>query len=232
MSDSNDFSAIRIGTRVRYSDGTAGRIVWANAAAVKIEWNDGEKVTWKRADLGSKGLTIVDEDQDAPQAAPEEEAVEATDVQPATETEPASEATEAAPSEASAATSELHLHHGDGTSVSVPYVMAQEATSAPDQPAEVPATKKRSRRTQAAEAKSGRVSAIDAAARVLAEEGKPMGCKELIGAMAAKGYWSSPGGKTPAATLYSALLREIDTKGDAARFVKTGRGTFTLRPQA
>jgi hypothetical protein len=28
-----------------------------------------------------------------------------------------------------------------------------------------------------------------------------MTCKELIGAMAAKGYWTSPGGKTPEATL-------------------------------
>ena len=59
-----------------------------------------------------------------------------------------------------------------------------------------------------------------------------MGCQELIGAMAAKGYWTSPGGKTPAATLYSAILREIDTKGDAARFVKVGRGQFALRSQS
>ncbi len=48
----------------------------------------------------------------------------------------------------------------------------------------------------------------------------------MIGAMAIKGYWSSPGGKTPDATLYSAILREIDTKGDEARFVKVGRGQF------
>jgi hypothetical protein len=34
-----------------------------------------------------------------------------------------------------------------------------------------------------------------------------MRCTELIAAMAAKGYWTSPGGKTPASTLYSALLR-------------------------
>ena len=41
-----------------------------------------------------------------------------------------------------------------------------------------------------------------------------------------KGYWKSPGGKTPHATLYSAILREIDAKGDAARFRKTDRGKF------
>ncbi len=46
--------------------------------------------------------------------------------------------------------------------------------------------------------------------------------------MAAKGYWTSPGGQTPHATLYSAILREINSKGDAARFTKADRGQFTL----
>ena len=50
--------------------------------------------------------------------------------------------------------------------------------------------------------------------------------------MAIKGYWTSPGGKTPSATLYSALLREIDTKGNASRFVKVGKGQFALRQKA
>jgi hypothetical protein len=40
---------------------------------------------------------------------------------------------------------------------------------------------------------------------------------------AAKGYWTSPGGKTPAATLYSAILRELAHKGSDARFAKTER---------
>src|SRR2546429_3439625 len=52
----------------------------------------------------------------------------------------------------------------------------------------------------------------DAAAKVLGEQGKPMNCQEMIDAMAAKGYWTSPGGKTPSATLYSAILRELKTK--------------------
>src|SRR5438876_905863 len=39
--------------------------------------------------------------------------------------------------------------------------------------------------------------------------------------MAEKGYWTSPGGQTPAATLYSAILRQIQTKGKEARFRKT-----------
>jgi hypothetical protein len=73
-----------------------------------------------------------------------------------------------------------------------------------------------------------RLSALDAAVRVLGETGQPMACAELIAAMAAKGYWTSPAGKTPAATLYAALLRELRTKKDKARFRKTERGKFGL----
>jgi len=74
-------------------------------------------------------------------------------------------------------------------------------------------------------------SALDAAAQVLSEAGQPMNCQEMIAAMTAQGYWTSPAGKTPQATLYSALLREIKTKGDQARFQKTDRGKFA-RTQA
>ena len=74
----------------------------------------------------------------------------------------------------------------------------------------------------------GKMSALDAAAKVLAESGEPLTSKEMIDAMAAKGYWTSPGGKTPQATLYAAILREIHTKGADARFTKTERGHFTL----
>jgi hypothetical protein len=74
--------------------------------------------------------------------------------------------------------------------------------------------------------KVARLSALDAAARVLEEAGQPMTCAEMITAMAAKGYWTSPGGKTPAATLYSAILRELQTKPGTSRFIKTERGKF------
>ena len=73
-----------------------------------------------------------------------------------------------------------------------------------------------------------KLSALDAAARVLGESGQAMNCQEMIEAMAAKGYWSSPGGKTPSATLYSSILRELKTKGGEARFRKTERGKFAL----
>jgi HB1, ASXL, restriction endonuclease HTH domain len=88
----------------------------------------------------------------------------------------------------------------------------------------------KAQKTQAAppEAGSKRLSALDAAAKVLAETGQPMRCTELIAAMTAKGYWTSPAGKTPASTLYAALLRELRTKQDQARFRKTERGKFGL----
>jgi hypothetical protein len=72
-----------------------------------------------------------------------------------------------------------------------------------------------------------KLSCLDAAARVLAEADEPLNAKQMIDAITAKGYWSSPGGKTPHATLYSAILREISTKGNDARFRKTERGKFT-----
>jgi hypothetical protein len=74
--------------------------------------------------------------------------------------------------------------------------------------------------------KKTRLSALNAAARVLAETDAAMTCQELIAVMAKKGYWTSPGGRTPQATLYSAIAREIKAKGAAARFRKTERGTF------
>jgi hypothetical protein len=79
-----------------------------------------------------------------------------------------------------------------------------------------------------ADKKERGLSAIDAAVTVLGESDAPMNTKELIEAMSAKGYWTSPGGKTPHATLYSAILREINVKGAESRFQKTERGRFAL----
>ncbi len=76
------------------------------------------------------------------------------------------------------------------------------------------------------EPKPRKVSALDAAAQVLAAARKPMNAKEMIAEMAAKGLWTSPGGKTPEATLYAAIIREISAKGAEARFRKTERGMF------
>ena len=75
----------------------------------------------------------------------------------------------------------------------------------------------------------GKLSQLDAAVKVLAESGQPMTTKAMIEAMATKGYWTSPGGATPHATLYSAILRELQKKGAESRFTKVDRGQFTLK---
>jgi hypothetical protein len=76
------------------------------------------------------------------------------------------------------------------------------------------------------ETKPKRVSALDAAAQVVAGSKVPMRAKEMIAEMEAKGLWKSPGGTTPEATLYAAIIREIAAKGTAARFKKHERGVF------
>ena len=103
-----------------------------------------------------------------------------------------------------------------------------EATEQPVPPEKPPETAKPSNGPAPAASATKPLSALAAAARVLAESGQPMSCPELIADMAAKGYWCSPAGKTPASTLYAALLRELHTKKDQARFRKTERGKFTL----
>jgi hypothetical protein len=77
-------------------------------------------------------------------------------------------------------------------------------------------------------ASPAKLSALEAAARVLSESQRAMTCLELIAAMAAQGYWTSPAGKTPQGTLHAALTREIKLKKDQARFRKTERGRFAL----
>jgi len=76
-------------------------------------------------------------------------------------------------------------------------------------------------------ANSKRLSALDAAAKVLAESDRPLRAVDMIEVMHAKGLWTSPGGKTPEATLYAAIIREVTAKGKDARFKKVDRGMFT-----
>jgi hypothetical protein len=90
------------------------------------------------------------------------------------------------------------------------------------------AAKKTTAKKPATKKADKKMSAIDAAAKVLGESKEPLNTKAMIAEMEAKGYWSSPGGKTPHATLYSAILREIQTKGKDARFQKVERGKFEL----
>jgi hypothetical protein len=108
---------------------------------------------------------------------------------------------------------------------------AEPEAPAPETPA-APKAKKTRKAKQADAAADGngkKVSCLDAAARVLAEAGEPLNAKQMIEAITTKGYWTSPAGKTPHATLYSAILREINVKGNDARFQKTERGKFAAR---
>jgi hypothetical protein len=249
-------SAIRIGARVRCSDdGAEGRIAWANAMAVKIKWDDGEEVTWKRADLATKPIEFLDvelaEPAEQPPVAvgpapepPETPAAptveEQSAVPPAVGRPTAPEVTTAEPAvtagPAITPDAQAPVTETPPAEQAPPHAAATPTTGAgPGEPlnAELPgefAIPKRQRKPKTpAEPKVKKLSAIDAAAKVLAEAGAPMTCKELIGAMAAKGYWTSPGGRTPDATLHSSVLREITVKGAQSRFVKTSPGRFALR---
>ena len=75
--------------------------------------------------------------------------------------------------------------------------------------------------------KAKRPSGLDAAAKVLAEAGEPLSSKQMVERMLEKGYWKTRG-ETPAATIYAAILRETQKKGEAARFRKVARGKFIL----
>ena len=77
-------------------------------------------------------------------------------------------------------------------------------------------------------ARNTRLSALDAAAKVLSETTKPMNCRQLIEAMTAKDYWQPKAGNTPQNTLHAAISKEIKTKGAESRFSKVGRGQFIL----
>ena len=54
-----------------------------------------------------------------------------------------------------------------------------------------------------------------------------MNCQAMVEAMSSWGLWTSSSGKTPHATLYASILREINTTDKDARFKKIYRGQFT-----
>ena len=272
-SPSTNPQTLKIGSRVRCTDdGIEGRIVWANAVSLKIRWDDGEQVTWRRDSLAGRPIEILDGDEDqstsavppvateqceqieSPLAVPEEAsttpAVEPSSLQPdpsvmqstsesaataTTSTEQHSQSL-AEPTEVSLAAASEVAPAADTpveeTTLSEP---AREEQRSPEQTEEQPEAtsvttkppRKRNPKNVAEDGTAKKLSALDAAAKVLAETGTAMTCQELIAAMGARRYWTSPGGRTPQATLYSAMLREITTKGANSRFQKTDRGKFS-----
>ncbi|MEQ9616644.1 MAG: winged helix-turn-helix domain-containing protein [Phycisphaerales bacterium] len=101
----------------------------------------------------------------------------------------------------------------------------RKTTSAAKPGATKPAPKMQAKTTKPTPGK--RVSLLDAAATVLKGAKQPMTAKAIVEAVTAKGLWKSPGGKTPHASLYAAMTREIAAKGKDARFRKVSRGQFT-----
>jgi len=73
-------------------------------------------------------------------------------------------------------------------------------------------------------------SGLDLAAKVLADAGEPLKAKQIAERAITAGWKTN--GKTPEATFYAAMTREIATKGDAARFRKADRGLFEAGPGA
>lgn len=81
-------------------------------------------------------------------------------------------------------------------------------------------------------APSGGLSALDAAAQVLGalsakEAAEGLSSQELIERMARARLWTSPSGKTPASTLYAAMIREAAARKGESRFRRVGPGRFT-----
>jgi hypothetical protein len=70
-----------------------------------------------------------------------------------------------------------------------------------------------------------KLSLLDAATQVLKASKEPMNCKAIIEAVFAKKLWAS-NAPTPAATLASAIIREMSKKAKDSRFKKVDRGQF------
>jgi outer membrane biosynthesis protein TonB len=234
---------LKIGSRVRCTDdGIEGRIVWANAVAVKIQWDDREQVTWRRDSLAGRPIAILaaagDEEEHAATADSEQPVAQPPLEYITTASASAEQPAEPPPAVATEMPEAVARTQTPPTDTPAeeapPAEPSPEAPTPPEQTAEqleIPSVVAKQPRTrkpkQAADnGKEKELSALDAAAKVLGETGQPMSCQEMIEAMATKGYWISPGGKTPAATLYSAIAREITTKGADSRFQKRDRGKF------
>ncbi len=116
---------------------------------------------------------------------------------------------------------------------SAPIAAATPAPSKPGRKSSTPARVK----AAPAKPKPERRSALDAAASVLAglsasEARTGLSPRELIDRMRRARLWISPGGKTPHATLYAAIIREIAHQRSSARFKRVAPGRFAAAPGA
>jgi hypothetical protein len=226
-----NLQTLKIGSQVRCSDdGVTGRIVWANAVSVKIRWEDGEQVTWRRDSLAGRQLEMLDADTASNESLPAE-----PPLAPTAQEHSALEQNSAAESPLSeACTNPITAEQATALPAPAaalaptlePAETSSPAVGSSSEPSPMAMADPKRQRKAPGQERAKKLSALDAAAKILQEAGTAMNCQELIQAMAAKGYWTSPAGKTPQATLYSALLREITTKGATSRFQKIERGKF------
>lgn len=73
------------------------------------------------------------------------------------------------------------------------------------------------------------MSALTAAEQVLREAGTPLDYREISRLAIERGYWQSKG-KTPWATVGAQLYTDINKRGAASRFIKSGPEAFALNP--
>ena len=117
-----------------------------------------------------------------------------------------------------------------------PAASAKAARSPKSKPAEAkPATAPKAdaeaaKPAEPKEAKVRKLSLLSAAAEDLAESDEPLNCRRMIDLAKERGLWTPGAGKTPEQTLYSAIMREIRDKGDAARFRKSPLRGHYLAP--
>lgn len=123
---------------------------------------------------------------------------------------------------------------GDGKVVKVTVPKDETPTTPTQAPtsADVPASAKGKTRggkkaRAATDPADAPLSGLDAAAKVLGESKEPLNAKAITAVAIEKGYWRSTG-RTPHATIFAAMIREISAKGKESRFAKAGRGLFTL----
>jgi hypothetical protein len=139
------------------------------------------------------------------------------------------------PSAKELANNAAHEAHADAADTAAPAQRGAKGKAA--RPAAQPAEDKKNAKAargggEDVSRKPKRMGVLDAAAKVLAASKEPMRAKDMIAAVEAKGLWKSPGGKTPEATLYAAIIREIAAKGKDARFKKHERGVFVASAAA
>ena len=135
--------------------------------------------------------------------------------------EPKAPKPKAAPAKADAAPV---AHGGEPAAESKQYTTAENAryTAQPGATGGLPAC---------GHAQAGKgISLVDAAIQVMRETGEPINTKRMVELVGERNLWQpSRGGKTPHATLYSAILREIRDKGEDSRFEKVERGKFVIK---